>query len=58
LADERHVDSLVAEWKRCAIRGEIVYSFLCIQYLDHDAWIAIRVNDTQGKLIWPVGWGR
>src|SRR5258708_6114545 len=55
LACERCVDSLVAKWKRCAIRGEIAHSSLCIQDLDHDARVSIGVNNVQGKLTWPVG---
>jgi hypothetical protein len=55
LACERLLDYLVAKWKRCAIRGEIAYSSLCIQDLDHDARVFISVNNMQGKLTWPVG---
>src|SRR6266849_5287947 len=56
LASQYSTGRLVAKWKRRAARREIAHLALCIQGLDHDTGVAVRVDDTQGKLTWPVWW--
>src|SRR5438132_3988099 len=56
LAGEDGTGRLVAEWNTRAARRKIANVALNIQDLNHDAWIAVCIDDTHRQLTWPVRW--